>query len=213
MMGSPFATRTRVTNMTLKNVLTKLHWATLSLLVLLAWITLHLLLIALFNDGLPNHLLTPFRQYTPLLGIIWDENPFTALQIFATKSLLAITHLDARSGLNVWTYELDSITSMVYLACAAVIALGLKQWARPAAVHSPLALASLWSGAVLLATSVTYMSSIDHCSGPTWVGFVTLYGLGMEQSNIYLWWQIACAALGVALLGTAATVTYRAQKN
>jgi hypothetical protein len=163
-----------------------------------------------FNGGLLNHLLTPYRQYTPLLSIVWDEKPFTAMHIFVSKSLIAFTHFDARSQLNLWTYELDSITSIVYLLSAAIAALGLKLWANPPTTRSPWVLPLLFCGTAMLAFSVSYMTAIDHCSGPTWVGFVTLYGLGMEESSIYLWWQIAFAVIGISLLITALLLT---QKN
>jgi hypothetical protein len=58
---------------------------------------------------------------------------------------------------------------------------------------------ALW-GLVLVAFSVTYMTSIEHCAGPTWTGFVALYGLGYSQFELNPLWQALCAVAGLLLM-------------
>jgi len=165
-------------------------------------IVLGLALIMLLNGGLVNHILTPILQYLSLFSILWDENPRGALQFILTKSVIAFTHKDPRSGLNLWTFEFDSITLAVYVLVAVFGGrLLLKLRANPR-THRWAGATGL-TGCALLLFSVSYMTSIDHCSGATWVGFVSLYGLGFDEFELYTVWQWLCAGLGcLALAGS-----------
>jgi len=50
------------------------------------------------------------------------------------------------------------------------------------------------------------MSVVDHCAGPTWAGFVALYGIGASEFQLYPAYQIIAAVSGVALLVLSALI-------
>lgn len=170
-------------------------------LLLLALVLTGVILVMILNPGFVNHLLTPVFQYISLFAILWDDNPWGALKFLLNKSLLAFAYKDPRSGLNLWTLEFDSITTLTYITVA-LVAAWIIQSCQPRKLRDPAAIFGL-VGMGLIAFSVSYMTSIAHCSGPTWVGFVSLYGLGFDEFELYPAYQISCAALGLALLGTA----------
>lgn len=157
-----------------------------TLLTLLGIIVFTTLLIWIFNKGAPNHLLVPILQYGSLFALLWQDNPLGALQFIVTKSLFSITHLDPRSNLKLWTYEVDSLTLLVYLASAGLFVISLRRY-RQAIEYSRYwrSLPHAVVAAVLLCAGFTYMTAIDHCAGPTWVGFVALYGLGFNEFELY----------------------------
>lgn len=174
-------------------------WLRISALLLLSFFIVALLAVALLNGGWPNHLLNPVAGYFSMFQLIWPEQPLGALQFIATKSFVVIAHQDPRSQLNLWTLEYDAITLAVY-----VLAALLGGWLAGRALLDKGKLAGLVNallGSGLLALSVTYMSAIEHCSGPTWVGFVSLYGMGFDGFELYPFYQWLVALLGIGLLG------------
>jgi hypothetical protein len=167
-------------------------------------ILLGLIAVMALNGGVVNHLLTPVFQYTSLFGILWDEKPMGALQFIVTKSVIAFAHKDPRSGLNLWTYEFDTISLFVYLVGALAAGYFLHTALTGGKVFKA---RSLWlglAGCALVLASVSYMTSIEHCSGATWVGFVAMYGMGFDEFELYPAWQWATAVLGLTCLAAAA---------
>ena len=178
------------------------QWLTISGLLLLVLVAIGLSLVMLLNGGIVNHVLTPFLQYTSLFTVLWNDKPLGAIQFMINQPLLAFTYKDPRSTLNLWTYDFDFITTMVYVvACLLAGRIVAQYWyARQRAVYlSPLLLGL--AGLGLTALSITYMSVIEHCAGPTWVGFVSLYGMGLDEFGLYSAYQIVIASVGVVLLG------------
>lgn len=176
------------------------QWLLVSTAMLLLMVAMGLVFIMLLNGGIINHLLTPVMQYLSLFKVLWDENAFGAVQFLLSKSLLAFAYQDPKSGLNVWTYDFDSYSAAVYIIAALV---GGRIIARQLYFHRsapklPLALSFI--GMCLLASSMSYMTAIAHCSGPTWVGFVSLYGLGLDEFQLYPVYQILVAVIGIVLL-------------
>jgi hypothetical protein len=173
-------------------------WLRISALLLLSFFVIALLLVTLLNGGWPNHLLNPVGSYFSMFQLIWPEKPLGALQFIATKSFVVFAHRDPRSELNLWTLEYDLITLAVYVLAAL---LGGKLISRALQAGSkPSGLLRALLGTTLLVIAVTYMTSIEHCSGPTWVGFVGLYGLGFDGFELYPFYQGVVALLGAGLL-------------
>lgn len=186
-------------------------WRGLSLLLFIGFLAIPLLVVVLLNPGSINYLLTPIVAYVDLFQVIWNDNPFGALQFLANKSVFSFAHHDARSGLNLWTLEYDFITLITYLFTALLAASVIKRAKQTRTLASGLLYGLL--GATCLVTSVTYMTSIAHCSGPTWAGFVAYYGLGYENFEYYPYWQIALALIGVGLLFYKWLREYLRQRN
>jgi hypothetical protein len=156
------------------------------------------LMMSLLNRELVNNVLFPIAQYVPMFEILWRDNPSAAIGVLADKSVLAFGHFDERSGLYLWTLEFDTLSLLVYLAVSFV---AVVVWHRIRAtgidrMQSALALAGL--GLILLAR--TYATVAAHCAGSTWVGFVSLYALGVDKFPVNSFWQWLFAAAGLALL-------------
>ena len=171
-----------------------------------------LLLIMLLNGSLVNHILIPIAQYLSLFAILWDENPLGALQFLLTKSVVAFAHKDPRTGLNLWTYEFDSITLIVYALVAGYGGRLLLKFSNNPRNYRWATAAGL-TGCALVMTSVSYMTSIEHCSGATWVGFVSMYGMGFNEFELYTYWQWLCASLGLLALASSWFLIIRQPKN
>ena len=150
------------------------------------------LLLAVLNREMVNNLLLPIKQYLPMLSIIWQDNAWAAIRIFADKSVLAFGHYDAHSGLYLWTLEFDALSLLLHLLGAIVIA---KSIALPGHL-----LRWVIAGVALAVLSHTYVTAIAHCAGPTWVGFVALYGLGVEEFPVNSMWQWLFFATGATLV-------------
>ncbi len=168
-----------------------------SSLLFVSFILLSALIISLLNPGWINHVLLPIGADIGMFQLIWPEQPLAALEFIVTKSLFVLTHHDQRSGLNLWTVEYDSITLGVYLLAAI---LGGRLINRSIQTRYRGGLLRGLLGMALLVIAFTYMSNIEHCSGATWVGFVSLYGLGFSGFDFYPYYQGVFALLGLALL-------------
>jgi hypothetical protein len=175
------------------------RWLALSGLLLAGFLLVPLLLVMLLNEGGLNHALTPVVPFLGMFQLIWPEHPLGALGFLLTKSVFALAHNDPRSGLNLWTLEYDTVTLVVYVVTA-LVAGRLAARALAGGGHRK-ELAAVLLGATAIALAVTYMSVIEHCSGPTWVGFVSLYGMGVDGFTIYPYWQGLFGLAGLGLLG------------
>lgn len=174
-------------------------WLGIGAMLLTAFFVLGLLSVMLLNGGWVNHLLTPVAGYWSMFQLIWAEQPLQALQFILTKSLFAFAHHDPQTGLNTWTLEYDAVTLGVYLVAALLGARLLL----PKAVtgRGERGMGAGLAGMAGLVLSVTYMTAIDHCAGPTWIGFVIAYGLGADGFELSWWWQGGLGAIGLGLLG------------
>ncbi len=186
--------------MTFRTVLlvnAKTPWLLLSLIILSVIIAVGTILISILNTGYVNHLLVPIGNYLPIIKLIWQDSAINAVQFSATKSLFALAYLDPRSQLNLWTFEFDAISLLVYL-------LGSMYLAKTFITHfkhlTSKTLPYKIMGIGLLIFSVSYMSAIKHCAGPTWVGFVVAYGLGFTGFDHMPIWQILFALIGMVLI-------------
>lgn len=165
-------------------------------LIFLGFFAAGLVSITLLNSGWVNHMLNPVGADISMFLLIWPEQPLAALEFILTKAFLVFAHKDPRSALNLWTLEYDAITLLIYAMVA--ILLG-RMLSRPATGTVRARLLTLF-GAGLLVSSVTYMTAIEHCSGATWVGFVSLYGMGADGFDLYPIYQWILFLLGASLV-------------
>ena len=175
----------------------KIHWLLLGLFILIGIIAIGTALLSILNTGYFNRLVIPIGNYIPMIKLLWQDSLTGAIQFASTKSLFAIAYLDPRSQLNLWTYEFDTISLAVYFIGSMYLARTFKTHAETFA-GNPLALKVI--GSVLILSSVSYMSVIQHCAGPTWIGFVATYGLGFEGFDHLGIWQILFAICGIVLI-------------
>ena len=179
------------------------QWMLLSLVVLALHFILSLVIVSAINGKMPNHALTPVFQFFGLFKIIWPEQPLGSLHFMATKSIFVLAHVDERSALKLWTLEYDFYTLLVYV----VVSLGLGRLIanyqnNEAGMPVKPLLLFFMSGAII-SFSISYMTVLEHCSGATWVGFVTLYGLGINEFDLYPVYQIIFAIIGIlGFIGT-----------
>ena len=177
------------------------QWILATILVFIAHIMIGLVIIMSLNGQWVNHSLLPIFQYTGMFSLIWPEQPFGAIQFLATKSLFAFAHHDPRSGLNLWTLEYDSITLLLY-TCTSVFTgwMLVKYLGKTDVDRRPAILVAAFLGAFFLSFSASYMTVIEHCSGATWVGFVSLYGMGFDEFQLYPAYQFISAIIGILAL-------------
>ena len=173
-------------------------WLVISTLLLAGFFIIGLVLITLLNGGWVNHILTPVGSYLSMFQLIWPEQPLGALEFIATKSFLVFAHNDPRSSLNLWTLEYDAITLLVYLIAALVAGSLIARNISSAKTRKGLLTAL--TGIAFVVIAFTYMTAIEHCSGATWVGFVSLYGLGFSGFDFYPYYQGVFALAGLGLL-------------
>jgi len=174
-------------------------WLGLSGLLLLGFFVLSLLPIMLLNGGWVNHMLTPVGSYLPMFQLIWQEQPLGALQFILTKSFIAFAHRDMQTGLDIWTLEYDALTLGVYLIAALLGGRLLLPLVRNGRGERGMLVGLTGMAGLVLA--FTYMTSIDHCAGPTWIGFVIAYGLGADGFELSWWWQGVLGTISLGLLG------------
>lgn len=172
----------------------RLSWPVISALLFAGLILVPMLIVMLLNGGMVNHVLTPVGSYFSMFQLIWPEQHLGALQFILTKSFIVLAHHDPRSDLNLWTVEYDAITLLIYLAVALAAARLLHKGPRPGLVIA-------LTGAAMVAAAFTYITVLDHCAGPTWAGFVTLYAFDVDPFAISPSWQWMFGGAGLALLG------------
>lgn len=175
----------------------KLQWLSLSLSVLAAHFILGLIIVMILNGSLVNHILTPAFQFIDVFKLTWPEQPLGSLHFLATKSILVFSHYDPRSALNLWTLEYDFYTLLVYLGVSLLLGRILASYRNDSSTMPfKMVIAFIISG-FLVSFSISYMTVLEHCSGATWTGFVTLYGLGVDEFELYPIYQIICAIIGI----------------
>lgn len=178
-------------------------WLFLSGLIFIAFFVIGLVAITLLNKGWVNHMLYPVGASISMFQLIWPEQPLAALEFLLTQSFFVFAHKDPRSALNIWTLEYDAITLFVYFAVALLLG---RLYTRPPrhdakrdfGISTQGHTVSLL-GASLLIISVTYMTALEHCSGATWVGFVSLYGMGFDGFDLFPVYQWVLFLLGGSL--------------
>ena len=179
-------------------------WLLYSGLIFIGLFVVGLFIVTLLNKGWVNHLLNPVGAYFSMFQLIWPEQPLAALEFILTKSFIVFAHKDPRSGLNLWTLEYDAITLTVYLLVSLLIGWMLSRApSHDARRNYRISIRGRFAallGGSLLALSVTYMTGIEHCSGATWVGFVSLYGLGFDGFDLYPAYQWIIFLLGAGLM-------------
>ena len=166
-----------------------------ALVIFIALLAGESVLLAFLNREVPNNLLLPITQYLPMFSVIWKDNPWAALQVIADKSVLAIGHFDERSGLYLWTLELDAVAIALHIGVALLLS-------RFVALPRP-SLALLLGGVALVLLSHSYVTVMAHCAGPTWAVFVSLYGLGVEKMPVNTLWQWGTALSGSMFIAAA----------
>ena len=175
----------------------------LSLSVLIAHFLIGLIIVMTLNGSLVNHILTPVFQFIGVFKLTWPDQPLGSLHFLATKSILVFSHYDPRSALNLWTLEYDFYTLLVFVGVSLVLGRILASRRNDSSTMPPRVVIAFIISGFLVSFSISYMTVLEHCSGATWVGFVTLYGLGVDEFNLYPIYQIICAIIGIlGFLGT-----------
>jgi len=192
--------------------LDRFQWAKWSIYALGLHFVIGLVLVMVLNGKVVNHSLVPIFQFTGMFSLLWPEHPLASLHFLATKSLFAFAHHDMRSGLNLWTLEYDSYTLLVYIGLSLIFGWIVATSRERATTIPSSAIITCVAGITFISLSISYMSVIDHCSGATWVGFVTLYGMGFNEFELYPAYQIVCAAIGILTL-IAGLLWLNASKN
>lgn len=179
----------------------------------------NILILAILNSAMPNRIVLPLLQYSSLFSLLWQDNPWGALQFLLTKSLFSVSHQDPRSGLQLWTLEVNSISLLVYALCSAFVAylysyrFSSKSSKRSNTIHNLWFILGL-AGSLCLCIGFTYITAIAHCAGPTWVGFVALYGLGFNEFQLYPAYQWALIGCGGSMCALAVyTIQSLGHKN
>lgn len=173
------------------------QWLLLSSGILALHFLFGLLIVMAANGNMLNHVLTPIFQYIGVFKLTWPEQPLGSLHFLATKSILVLSHYDDRSALNLWTLEYDFYTLTVYLAVSLGLGRVLANHRRDSAKVPFRTVIVLYFSAFLISFSMSYMTVLEHCSGATWAGFVTLYGLGLSEFQLYPIYQIICILIGI----------------
>lgn len=151
------------------------------------------------NFGFFNNLHFPILDIAPLFPTMWEQSPWQTILIFSNKSIFSLGQADMRSGLYLWTLEFDLNSLAVYFLAA-----GLAAWlfmklpnnhAENRAIHK-------WTivSLCLLLFSRTYITVLAHCAGPTWIGYVSLYALGMDEVELTSLWQWLMALVAISVL-------------
>ena len=162
-----------------------------------------LLIVIAVNGHSVNHILTPIFQYIGVFKLTWPEQPLGSLHFLATKSILVFSHYDPRSALNLWTLEYDFYTLVIYLAVSLMLGRILAKYLNDPANMPFKAVIAFAISAFFISFSISYMTVLEHCSGATWAGFVALYGMGLNEFELYPIYQIVCVFIGI--LGFVAT--------
>lgn len=149
-------------------------------------------LMSILNLAIVNNILFPISQYVPMFQILWHDNPSAAVAILSDKSLLAVGHFDFESGLYLWTLEFDGLSLLVL---AAMALLGSMEWRLNRLTRKP-----VWIALVLIVFARLYGQVLAHCAGPTWLGFVSLYAMGVDKFPVNSSWQWMFALTGIGLL-------------
>ena len=172
------------------NQLTVGKWLASSLVSFIIIIFSLLCIMMIANVGLVNNVNSPIINSISIFPIMFEQNAWETIFIFSNKTLISFGQFDPRSGLYLWTLELDFNTLLVY-AIASIIS-------TPLLLAASASQTKVWTlaGLLMLVFSRTYVTVLAHCAGPTWVGYVVLYGLGADELELTSRWQWVIAIIG-----------------
>jgi hypothetical protein len=173
------------------------QWLSSSCIVFAAHFVLGVILVMALNGKMINHGLTPIFTNIDVFKLIWPEHPLASLHFLATKSIFVFSHYDARSALSLWTLEYDFYTLLVYLTVSLSLGRILASHRNEAWKSSIKPIFACFTSAFIIAFSISYMTVLEHCSGATWVGFVSLYGMGFTEFELYPRYQIITVIIGI----------------
>lgn len=172
-----------------------LSWPVLGLVLVAAAVGGAVLAVMALHGRPVNRLYSPMIEYLPMFKLIFRDDALTALRLVSDKPLVAFAHLDAYSRLHLWTLEFNALSIAGYLGAAFALAYVITRASVTGRVRACSA-----GAAVTLVIALTYVTSIGHCSGPTWAVLVALYGLGFSEIEAGDYAQWAMGAMAVAAL-------------
>jgi len=170
-----------------------------------------LIIMMVLNVGLANNINFPILNTLPIFSVMFEQNAWETLIIFSNKTLISIGQFDPRSGLYLWTLELNFNSLLAYFI-AAIIATPLLRAASIDRAGNQSTLAWALTGLLMLVFSRTYVTVLEHCAGPTWIGYVSLYALGAENLQLTSTWQWAFTVTAGLLISVAIIKTYSSKK-
>jgi len=147
-------------------------------------ILLEIVLMVSISGYSPNHLASPLIEFLPTFVITWSDNWFSSLKILLSHSFIVIGHHDAHSDLNVWTIAYYPITLFVYALASTLAGICLVSQNRQRRKIQ------IFTALLMSAFSVTYISMIEHCAGPTWVLQVTFLDKSSVFFNPKIYWYM-----------------------
>ena len=181
------------------NQLTVGKWLTSSLVSFFVIILSLLCIMMIANVGLVNNVNSPIINSLSIFPIMFEQNAWETIFIFSNKTLISFGQFDPRSGLYLWTLEMDFNTLLAY-AAVAIISTPLLHAASASQTNSRSTTAWILTGLLILIFTRTYVTVLAHCAGPTWIGYVVLYGLGADELEITSMWQWLLAIAGCILI-------------
>ena len=181
------------------NQLTVGKWLTSSLVSFFVIIVSLLCIMMIANVGLVNNVNSPIINSLSIFPIMFEQNAWETIFIFSNKTLISFGQFDPRSGLYLWTLEMDFNTLLAY-AAVAIISTPLLHAASASQTNNRTTTAWILTGLLILIFTRTYVTVLAHCAGPTWIGYVVLYGLGTDELEITSMWQWLLAIAGCILI-------------
>jgi hypothetical protein len=168
------------------NQLTVGKWLTSSLVSFFVIILSLLCIMMIANVGLVNNVNAPIINSLSIFPIMFEQN-------------VSFGQFDPRSGLYLWTLEMDFNTLLAY-AAVAIISTPLLHAASASQTNNRSTTAWILTGLLILIFTRTYVTVLAHCAGPTWIGYVVLYGLGADELELTSMWQWLLAIAGCILI-------------
>lgn len=181
------------------NQLTVGRWLTSSLVSFFVIILSLLCIMMIANVGLVNNVNAPVINSLSIFPIMFEQNAWETIFIFSNKTLISFGQFDPRSGLYLWTLEMDFNTLLAY-AAVAIISTPLLHAVSASQTNSRSTTAWILTGLLILIFTRTYVTVLAHCAGPTWIGYVVLYGLGADELELTSMWQWLLAITGCILI-------------
>ena len=181
------------------NQLTVGRWLTSSLVSFFVIILSLLCIMMIANVGLVNNVNAPVINSLSIFPIMFEQNAWETIFIFSNKTLISFGQFDPRSGLYLWTLEMDFNTLLAY-AAVAIISTPLLHAVSASQTNSRSTTAWILTGLLILIFTRTYVTVLAHCAGPTGIGYVVLYGLGADELELTSMWQWLLAITGCILI-------------
>ena len=151
---------------------------------------------ALIANHAPNEVTSPFGELFSTLRNSWTGNWTISLKLLFSQPIVVIAHRDYHSDLTLWTIAYYPITLLVSLLMSFLFGLVLLFRCNKKAMIYPQLIAAI----LITLFSVTYISMLEHCSGPTWIFQVMLIAKNSWLFNPKLYWYLITHD-SVALLG------------